>query len=102
MPLLKLTNGQTLTSYEGIISEDEVFKSLKSVENNKSPGNNGLSKEFYECFCDEFKKTFLASVHRAPLNHELSSSQKQAVIKILEKKTINKRFIKKLEADVTA
>ena len=85
IPLLKLTNEQTL-SCEGIISEDEVFKSLKSMENNKSPGNDGLSKEFYECFWNEIKNPFLASIHRAFLNQELNSSQKQAVIKMLEKK----------------
>ena len=45
IPLPKLTNEQTL-SCEGIISEDKVFKSLKSMENNKSPGNDGPSKEF--------------------------------------------------------
>ena len=59
IPLPKLTNEQTL-SCEGIISEDEVFKSLKSMENNKSPGNDGLSKEFYECFWNEIKNPFLA------------------------------------------
>ena len=32
------------------MSEDEVFKSLKSMENNKSPGNDGFSKDSYECF----------------------------------------------------
>ena len=32
------------------------------------------------------KIIFLASIHRAFLNEELSSSQKQAVIKMLEKK----------------
>ena len=63
IPLPKLTNEQTL-SCEGIISEDEVFKSLKSIDNNKSPGNDGLSKEFYECFWDEIKKPFLASIHK--------------------------------------
>ena len=52
IPLPKLTNEQTL-SYEGIISEDVVFKILKSMENNKSPGNDGLSQELYECFWDE-------------------------------------------------
>ena len=56
------------------------------MENNKSPGNDGLSKEFYECFWNEIKNPFLASIHRAFLNQELSSSQKQAVIKMLEKK----------------
>ena len=44
IPLSKLTNEQTL-SCEGIISEDEVFKSLKSMENNKSSRNDELSKE---------------------------------------------------------
>ena len=93
IPLPKLTNEQTL-SCGGNISEDEVFKSLKSMENNKSTGNDGLSKEFYECFWNEIKNPFLASIHRAFLNQELSSSQKQAVIKMLGKKDKDKRFIK--------
>ena len=36
----------------------------------------------------------LASIHQAFLNQELSASQKQAVIKMLEKKDKDKRFIK--------
>ena len=43
IPLPKIANEQTL-SYEGNISEYELFKSLKSMENNKSPGDYGLSK----------------------------------------------------------
>ena len=49
MPLSKLTNEETIIS-ECIISEDEVFRSLKSMEKNKSPGNDGISKELYENF----------------------------------------------------
>ena len=52
IPLPKLTNEQKL-SFEGITSKwyyNEVFKSLKSMGNNKWPGNGGLSKEFFECF----------------------------------------------------
>ena len=64
------------------------------MENNKSPGNDGLSKEFYGCFWNEIKNPFLASIHKAFLNQELSSSQKQAVIKMLEKKDKDKRFSK--------
>ena len=75
VPLPKLTNEQTL-SCEGTISGDEVFKSLKFVENNKSPGNDGLSKEFCECFWDEIKNSFLASIQGVLLNQELNSSQK--------------------------
>ena len=40
------------------------------------------------------KSCFLASIHKAFLNKELSTSQKQAVIKMLEKKDKDKRFIK--------
>ena len=56
------------------------------MENNKSPGNDGLSKELYECFWNEIKNPFLASTHKAFRNQELSSSQKQAVMKMLAKK----------------
>ena len=71
---------------EVIISEDEALKSLKSIDNNKSPGNDGLSKEFYECFWDEVKKPFLASIHKAFLNQELSTSQKTGCDKNVGKK----------------
>ena len=64
------------------------------MENNESPGNDGLSKEFYESFWDEIKKPFLASFYKAFLNRELSSSQKQALIKILDRKDNDKRFNK--------
>ena len=93
IPIPKLTNEHTL-SCEGIISEEEVFQSLKSMDDNKSPGNDGLSKEFQKCFWDEVKKPFLVYIHKALLNQELRTSQKQAVINMLEKKDKDRRFIK--------
>ena len=64
------------------------------MENNKSPRNDGLSKEFYECFWNKIRNTFLGPIHKAFLNQELISSQKQAVIKMLGKKDKDKRFMK--------
>ena len=64
------------------------------MENNKSPGNDGVSKDFNECFWNEIKKLFLASIHNAFLNQESSNSQKQEVIKMLGKNYKDKRFIK--------
>ena len=69
MPLPKLTNTQTL-SCEGNISQNKVFDSFKSMENNKSTGNDGFLKEFYKCSWDENKKPFLASIHKAFLKQE--------------------------------
>ena len=33
---------------ENKISETDLFDSMKSMKNNKTPGNDGLTKEFYE------------------------------------------------------
>ena len=35
---------------ENDFTEDELLISLKSMQNNKTPGNDGLTKEFYEAF----------------------------------------------------
>ena len=64
------------------------------MKSNKPPWNDRLSKEFYECFWDEIKNPFLASINTAFLNQELRRSQKQAIIKMLGKKDKDKRFIK--------
>ena len=65
------------------------------MKNDKSPGNDGITKEFYELFWDDIKNLL-----SDPINNsfsfrscELSTSQKQAVIKLIEKKT-DRRLIK--------
>ena len=37
------------------MTESELLKSLKSTKNDKSPGNDGLTKEFHETFWEEVK-----------------------------------------------
>ena len=52
----------------------------------KSPGNDRLTKEFYETFWDELKDSFINSIKLAYQKKALSISQQQAVIKLIEKK----------------
>ena len=61
---------------------------------NKLPGNDGLTKEFYEKYWDDLKKPFIASLRKSFLKEELSKSQKQAVIRLIEKKDKDKRYIR--------
>lgn len=35
---------------------------LKSFSNNKSPGRDGLTKDFYEAFLGELKRPFMSSI----------------------------------------
>ena len=64
------------------------------MQNDKSPGNDGLTKEFYETFWNELKEIFVDSVLEAKEKGHLSISQRQAIIKLIEKKDRDKRFIK--------
>ena len=41
---------------EKFITEKELYEALKSMSNDKSPGNDGLTKEFFETFWSEVKK----------------------------------------------
>ena len=50
---------------EGDLNELELLKALKSMQNNKSPGNDGLTKEFYETFWNEIKNPFMNSIMEA-------------------------------------
>ena len=54
---------------------------------NKSPGNDLITKEFYEEFWDDLKTPVLSSVNKAFKVGELSTSQKQEVINLIEKRT---------------
>ena len=51
-------------------------------------------EEFYEVFWNDVKIPLQASINDASINEELRTSQKQAVIKLTEKKERDKRFIK--------
>ena len=67
---------------------------MKSMKNDKSPGKDGLTKEFYVTFWDDIKATFVSSLKQAKERKELSISQRQAIIKLIGKKDRDKRYIK--------
>ena len=62
IPVLTWEQPQT---WEGPISENELLKALKNMSNNKSPGNDGFTKEFYETFWEDMKKLLCASITKA-------------------------------------
>ena len=91
LPKLNITE---INECDNELSEKELYISLMSMQNNKSPGNDGLTKKFFVTFWEDIKDIFLNSCRTAKLKKELSTSQRQAVIKLIEKKDKDKRFIK--------
>lgn len=73
-------------SVEGVISLEECTEALKSFPLNKVPGNDGLPIEFYNTFWASVGKILLECFNAAFEKGEMSSSQRQAVITLIEKK----------------
>ena len=65
---------------EGLISIDECKDILKTFKKNKTPGNDGLTIEFYEYFWEDISELLVNSYNCAFEHGELSTSQKQAII----------------------
>ena len=79
---------------EGLQHSSECYQSLISMPSNKTPGNDGITKEFYVAFYRFIDKYFIDSANYSFRVGELSPSHKQAVITLLEKKDKDKRLIK--------
>ena len=60
---------------EFILSEKVLLLILKSMSNNKWPGNDGLTKEFYKVFWENLKTSLMSSFKSVFDKGELSNSQ---------------------------
>lgn len=71
-----------------------MTKGLQSnkMKTNKSPGTDSLRKELCEDFWDHNKVCLFLSFKMAFLRRELSTFHIQAVIKLIDKKDLDKRF----------
>ena len=77
---------------ESMLSEKDLVLVIKGMPNNKWPGNDGLTKEFYEVFWEDLKISLISSFESAFDKGELSNSQKHG-IKTNRKKNKAKRLI---------
>ena len=71
---------------EGPISLEECTEVLKSFSLNKVPGNDGLPIEFYKTFWGTVGGLLVKCYNESYEKGEMSSSQKQAIITLIDKK----------------
>ena len=81
-------------SCEGLLTKKECWDALQRMKNDKNPGSDGLTKEFYVCFFNEVSNTLITALNHSFTTGLLSTSQRQAVITLIEKKGKDKRFMK--------
>ena len=79
---------------DGKVTIDECQKVLKHFKNNKSPGNDGITIEFYRQFWDNIGTTLIQCYNYSYEHGELSNSQKQAIITLLEKEGKDRQYVK--------
>ena len=71
---------------EGMLTEEEYQGALSTLKNNKSPGTDGLTVEFYRTFWEDVKTIFMNAIEKSYNEGELSTSQRRAIITLLYKK----------------
>jgi hypothetical protein len=86
-------------SLEGEITLDELKEALNNMKNDKSPGLDGYTAEFFKFFWVHLSHFILKSLNYAYRNGCLSVTQTQGVITCLPKPNKNRMFFKKLETD---
>ena len=87
---LKL-NEEDKISIEGKITEYECTSALREMNNNKSPGSDGITTELYKIFWNYIKSFYIKSLNYSFENGNLSTLQKQGIISLLPKKILDNK-----------
>lgn len=82
------------SSCEGIINYNELLTALKQTHNNKTPGTDGFTNEFYKFFWIDISNILLNSFNYSFQIGQLSIDQRRGLISLLPKKDKNKLLIK--------
>ena len=92
-PLIPKLTGDEKSLCEGTITQEECSKVIKLLKKNKSPGNDGLPIEFYLEFWNELKQTLTESYNYSFKNGLLTTSQRQAIISLIDKPGKDRSYI---------
>ena len=79
---------------EGVMSISECELTLKTMDNNKTPGMDGLTPELYHYFWNFLGSFMVSSFNFAFRNRALSISQCQGIISSIPKKNKNAEYLK--------
>ena len=88
-----LTNIES-SNLEGEITADEISNVLRNMKNNKSPGSDGFTVEFFKFFFKDFKHFIRRSINEGYQKGTFSVTQRQGIITCLPKGDKPRQFLK--------
>lgn len=89
----KLSNEQA-TTIEGEITMGELQEALKNLKNNKSPGSDGYTAEFFKVFWNDLGKYVLNSINSSYREGILPLTLRQGIITCIPKADKDRRVLK--------
>ena len=82
------------SNLEGEITADEISNVLRNMKNNKSPGSDGFTVEFFKFFFKDFKHFIGRSINEGYQKGTFSVTQRQGIITCLPKGDKPRQFLK--------
>ena len=85
----------TCSSTIGLLTYEEVLRTIKQQKNEKSPGTDGFSSEFFKIFWIDIGELLIRSLNYSFQSGNFSITQRQGIISILPKGDKPREFLKK-------
>ena len=91
---IKKLNKDESDSIEGPITYQEAALILKAMSNNRSPGSDGFSAEFFKMFWKKMGHFVVRSINYGFSKGELSITQREGIITCIPKENKPRHFVK--------
>ena len=91
---IPILSEESMMACEGKLSFVECYEALQMFSNGKAPGNDSFTADFYKAFWNLLGHQLTDALNYSYEHAELSNSQKQAIIRLIDKKDRNRRYIK--------
>ena len=87
-------NLEETTYLEGLLTYEHATNFLKNMTNNRSPGTDGFSADFFKVFWGQIGHFVVRSINYGYFHKELSTTQKQGIITCIPKENKSRYQIK--------
>ena len=78
---------------DGILTDHELTTALIDMKNQKSPGSDGQTTEFYKLFWNDIKTFYIKSINYSYQNGQLTELQNQSIISLIPKSGKDTTFL---------